>query len=154
MRLSPAPLLAAAALSLPSPRCRATAFQIRPGGRARHPARPSSSVPPGMVPESIADAAPTSVLAPPVAAGAGSAAGEVLSIASSASSSFAAVKMREEDAPSLPSSLTAAGVGVTGGTVPLAGDDDDEDEGDRVELASALFAATASAPQKKNGDGT
>lgn len=85
--------------------------------------------------------------------------GEVLSIETtpSSTSSFAVVKLLEEDLVQLPLGLSASGLGVTGGadgSVPLVGE-----EGDKVELANALFGKSKATQEqqpvasKKNGEG-
>jgi len=76
--------------------------------------------------------------------------GEVLSYRTmSNGESFAVVKVGEEDVM-LPSMLSAAGVGVSGGSVPMV-----EDEGDKVELANALFGKSSAptTPANKNDKG-
>ena len=69
--------------------------------------------------------------------------GQVLSYhttTTSTSSSFAVVKVCEEDlVQQLPTTLTASGVGVTDGVIPMAG----EKEEDKVELANALFGKSS-----------
>jgi len=85
--------------------------------------------------------------------------GEVLSIKTtpSSTSSFAVVKLLEEDLVQLPLGLSASGLGVAGGadgSVPLVGE-----EGDKVELANALFGKSKASQEqqsvagKKNGEG-
>ena len=77
------------------------------------------------------------------------ASGEILSVTSTPSSSFAVIKVGEEDV-SLPDlmELTADGIGSTDGTVPIVKED-------KVELADALFKASKmrSAAKKSSGNG-
>jgi len=84
--------------------------------------------------------------------------GEVLSIQTlpNSSSSFAVVKMCEEDLLVLPTTLSAAGVGVAGGadgSVHMAGEDGVKQEGgEKVELKDKMFSKSAQPkPAANNG---
>ena len=75
------------------------------------------------------------------------ASGEILSVTSTPSSSFAVIKVGEEDV-SLPDlmELTADGIGSTDGTVPIVKED-------KVELADALFKASKMRSEAKKSSG-
>eukprot|EP00584_Thalassiosira_punctigera_P009747 CAMPEP_0172527696 /NCGR_PEP_ID=MMETSP1067-20121228/2322_1 /TAXON_ID=265564 ORGANISM="Thalassiosira punctigera, Strain Tpunct2005C2" /NCGR_SAMPLE_ID=MMETSP1067 /ASSEMBLY_ACC=CAM_ASM_000444 /LENGTH=819 /DNA_ID=CAMNT_0013311489 /DNA_START=1 /DNA_END=2457 /DNA_ORIENTATION=+ len=167
MRLrSAAPLLAALSLA-PS----AASFRIGDASSSRRAAargtrsaggpssslrRRASSAAPDLRMADVAEADLPAAAAPanPSSGGGGSIAeGRILSLLSGPTSSFAVVKVGEDDADVtswLPSSLSATGAGISGGedgSVPLVAGDAEED---KVELASALFAAKATAAAKKD----
>lgn len=97
-----------------------------------------------------ASSSSSAIAAAPPAFGGEGAKGEVLSYQTTSSGSFAVVRVCEEDLI-LPTTLTAAGVGTTGGSVPMAGEEEGGPE--RVELADALFGGSSQQVAKKDGKG-